>query len=605
MRTTFEAEGEVRGTDLLAALVALWREGANGTLQFSRSGATAGFELGAGEIVGTSSSDPRFETAAILLRAGKLDEATLERLKASEDSDRAQSALQAGVLTRREWRWGEKIRAVEILSDLLTWLDGEYWLFRTGGSEAGEFRLSIPRLVLELFLRSRDRGLVLHHLGGVDVPLVRAGHFDAEFATFGLTPDAESVVRLIDGRSTVAEISSEAPAEAFAVEKLLAALVTLGLVHPEFAASEPAPRPPARPAPDEEDEERETREEEPEENESEDAQDPVRAGEPQTQERTSSGDGGEEVAEELRAGSEASEARLESEAEEIPAPAELGSEGLDLAELERGAVSASAFESPAAGDFDPTEVGMDADRAMPGDLMETNSRDSNGGSVLDRPLDMTTGVGNAERPRQGAGASWLWLLVALAAAVGALLYWRSRGPAAPEPASPPVATATPTAAPDLTPVPLAAMAPTAPPGPVPTRPPAASSTRPPRAAALTARPTATAAATAPSKTEPAPQSRAKWLERAARDRRKADADRRARFTIQLELACELESLTDAWKHDRPAGTMWVLTTPFHGRTCFRVQWGRYLTREAARRALSGAPAFFSTPRNRPIVVPVR
>ncbi len=155
MRTAFEAEGEIRGTDLLAALVALWRESANGTLQFSRSGATSGFELAAGEIVGTSSSDPRFETAAILLRAGKLDEATLERLKAVEGTDRAQSALQAGVLTRREWRWGEKIRAVEILSDLLTWLDGEYWLFRTGAREAGEFRLSIPRLVLELFLRSR------------------------------------------------------------------------------------------------------------------------------------------------------------------------------------------------------------------------------------------------------------------------------------------------------------------------------------------------------------------------------------------------------------------------------------------------------------------
>ncbi len=52
MRTTFGPEGEIRGTDILAALVALWREGASGTLQFSRSGATSGFELAAGEIVG-------------------------------------------------------------------------------------------------------------------------------------------------------------------------------------------------------------------------------------------------------------------------------------------------------------------------------------------------------------------------------------------------------------------------------------------------------------------------------------------------------------------------------------------------------------------------
>ena len=77
------------------------------------------------------------------------------------------------------------------------------------------------------------------------------------------------------------------------------------------------------------------------------------------------------------------------------------------------------------------------------------------------------------------------------------------------------------------------------------------------------------------------------------------------ITIQLELACEIPSLVDAWKHDRPAGTMWVLTTPYNGQTCFRVLWGRYPTREAARRALSGVPRFFSTPRNHPVVTAIR
>ncbi|MET0620914.1 MAG: hypothetical protein ABW056_11590, partial [Thermoanaerobaculia bacterium] len=235
MRTEFGPEGDIRSTDILAGLVSLWRESASGTLQFSRSGATCAFDLAAGEIVATSASDARFDTAQILVRAGKLDSTTLERLTAGSGSDRAQTALQAGVLTKREWRWGEKIRAVEILSDLLTWIEGDYSLFRSSPREAGEFRLTIPRLVLELFLRSRDRGLVLHHLGGADVPLVRDARFDEEFATFGLTDDAESVVRLIDGESTAADISAGAPAEAFAVEKLLAALVTLGLVHPAYA----------------------------------------------------------------------------------------------------------------------------------------------------------------------------------------------------------------------------------------------------------------------------------------------------------------------------------------------------------------------------------
>src|SRR5262249_52076992 len=142
------------------------------------------------------------------------------------------------------------------------------------------------------FLRSRDRSLVVKHLGGADVPLARAPRFDAEFATFGLTADAESVVRLIDGRASAEEIAREAPAEAFAVEKLLAALVTLGLVHPEFAgeasssaaraalaalpapeAEPPSAEPSAEPAIDEraaameEEEEQEEEEEEEEEEE--------------------------------------------------------------------------------------------------------------------------------------------------------------------------------------------------------------------------------------------------------------------------------------------------------------------------------------------------
>jgi hypothetical protein len=51
--------------------------------------------------------------------------------------------------------------------------------------------------------------------------------------------------------------------------------------------------------------------------------------------------------------------------------------------------------------------------------------------------------------------------------------------------------------------------------------------------------------------------------------------------------------------------MWVVTTSFRGKNCFRVLWGRYSTREAAERALPGAPAFFSTQRNRPMAVPIR
>lgn len=651
MRTTFAEEGDLRATDVLAALVALWREGATGALHFSRSGATAGFHLSAGEVTAVSSSDSRFETASILLRAGKLDAATLERLTTPEGGDRAFSALQAGILTKREWRWGEKIRAVEVLSDLLTWLEGDYVFDRGAHAEAGEFRLTVPRLVLELFLRSRDRGLVLHHLGGADVPLARAPHFDAEFAAFGLTADAEAVVRLIDGRSTAAQIASEGPAEPFAVEKLLAALVTLGLVHPEFVGADAdlsgAADTGAAPA----------------------ALGDAGLGGDEP------GDGDAEAPENEFAETESVEDHVEEEEEayaELDIADAPGSTGPEepAAEAERGVGEAEPEESAvgeseiSAGYGADDELSIAAERLRPGlgelespldratyDRPEAGSADE-GGALSETgegdfgtpepprahpaPLDLGTGVGARDRPRPRSAGPLLALLVILAVGVAGVILLRGRGTGgsraavplptptavsgptgeaavlsaeaspiptsrlaagAPERSTPTLAAPARSAAKAKAPVPTPAPSRPATPKPAPTRPPSKPPTPVPARAA--AAPAAPAAGEAPGGTRQA------WLDRAARDRQRATADRRAHFTVQVELACEIATLVDAWKYDRPAGTLWVLTTPFNGKTCFRVLWGRYPTKEATRRALSGVPPFFSSAHNRPVVTAIR
>ena len=70
----------------------------------------------------------------------------------------------------------------------------------------------------------------------------------------------------------------------------------------------------------------------------------------------------------------------------------------------------------------------------------------------------------------------------------------------------------------------------------------------------------------------------------SRDRKRLEAEKKTRYAIQLELACETPSLAEAWKHDRPAGSMWLLSTQHAGRECFKVLWGRYPTLEAAKKA---------------------
>jgi hypothetical protein len=581
MKNVFEGEGDLRAVDPLAALVSCWRERSSGELRFERGASESGFDLDQGEVVGVLSTDPRFETAAILVRAGKLGADAVESLT-PQGGDPALLALQTGLLTRREWKWGEKIRAIEVLSDVLSWEDGRYRFESQARPKGGEFRLAVPRLLLELFLRSRDQNLIDHQLGPPDQRLVRGERFDAEFASFGLTADAESVVHLIDGRSTAAEIAQKAPAEDFAVRKLLAALVTLGLVHP-------VPVAPARAF--ERSEVRET--------ESTDAPEPFHA-EPDRPEP----DVPEPRPEETMA--------IEVPSLEIPAEREAPFE-TDLPE--------TAAEESAPADL----VELPGAEASPLDRFEPQRREPAPWEEPPAPAEPERWEGEAgfpgpieppepapEERRFGGGLAWV--LGLLAAAVVGIVIWRSRTPA-PAPA-PTAAAVRPSAVPAVTfPPPVTAArletsrpaaAPTAAPA-APTAPVAAAVRPTPASRMAAVRPTALAASrptpAAARPAEPVSESRAEWVKRAERDRKKLETDRRAHYAVQLELVCEVDSLAEAWKHDKNQ-TMWLLTTNHAGRDCFRVLWGRYPTLEAAKKGKSAIPAYFVTARNRPAVVSV-
>lgn len=592
MRSAFEGSGDLRSVDLLSALVALWRQSASGSLRFSRSGATAGFDLNAGELVAARSSQPQFDTAAILVRSNKLDQAALDRLPESETGDRAFAAMQAGLINLREWRWGQKMRAVEILSDLLDWLEGDY-VFEAGARPVpSDWTLPIPRLVLELFLRSRDRTLIEHHLGPSDLPLVRAEDFDREFETFGLTSHAGSVVRLIDGQASAEEIAETAPADEFAVLKLLAALTTLGLVHPVEAT--PLER-------------------------EEEAPVPAEAGKTAAAEAISL----------ARPEPAVAPSREAPEAPEPP-PAEPEPEALALAP-----------EEPAP----PFERGAGEPASVPSDLIpvafEPPIQPESGGEELESSPGEAPEITLAAEGNRSTGVLLGSLLAVLVLAVLGLLIVRSREHTRERPPVPPLqATAqeNPVFPPPETAVPLAAQkrsrarsTPATPPAAAlatrtATRSPAATSTRPAPTSSPAQIPTSPAPAKSstrlPTRLEPtrppAPRptplppssaagalSRDDWLRRSEQNRKSLSKQTGVRYAIQLELACELPTLEKAWNWDKPPGTMWVLSTSHRGRTCFRVLWGRFRSLEEAKAAKARVPAFFTDGGNRPVVVSVR
>ncbi len=289
---------------------------------------------------------------------------------------------------------------------------------------------------------------------------------------------------------------------------------------------------------------------------------------------------------------------------------------------------------------EPDEPEIDLPLAAPGEPAEPEPAIITWEAAPPEPMDQRLDVAGGEiepSPRRSVPGA-VWVLLLLAVAVGGLLYWRAResggAPPAPGDATSPPATSdvAPTALPEsaspigipspfasVSPIAIATASPTAtaspvPPTPSPSPPPVPSATAvpptpEPPTPLPTPRPRPTRGAVLPEPTS-APtralsgRTHAEWLARAERDRLLLQQQPNSPFTIQLELVCELPSLTEAWRFDR-GGEMWLAPVEHEGRPCFRVFWGHYPDLESARRAKSTVPRFFFTPTNHPVVVSTR
>lgn len=551
MRKFFDPKGEISSLDLFAALCDVGREGKSATVHFSRGLEAISLHFRDGVLSGLEAPEA-LSPGTILVRSGKIQRATFDGLIVPEGEDRFAVAVTSGVVSRKEAFWGRKIAAIEALSRLLTWSDGEYEYDETPpAEEAGGFRLPIDKWILELFLRSNDRPLVMHQLGPTDLPLVKADYFASAFAALGLTADADAVAGSIDGKRTIEQIVRRAPAEEFAVLKLLAALVTLGLVRPALEDPFPSVSNPALELP---------------------------AEAPETSEEFPEPD--LEPVESLSA------------IEETPAPQ----------------VPPETFVEEV---FDPSEP--PAPIALPEEavpvledvvsvpLFALTAPESSEGEAFTRESPAEDDSSNSPAPPRSrvAGAATLVAVLLLAAAGG--FYWKTRSGRSG--VSSPQSQAT-----------VTSVAEKHQPPPVPTRTvpqsPRSSALRevepnkapsePKKAPPPRALPPARREERQPAR--PAARTAAPWKSRLAEGQREFERPGIYRYAVQLELACEESTVEKALARDSPSQKIWVAPKEFRGRSCYRVLWGRFKTIEAARAAREQVPAFFTQGNNRPAVV---
>lgn len=666
MTEAFPVSGNIEPASFPHLLVDLHRHGATGSLKVTGASHPKALYFRNGRILFGSSNDPRDQLGAILIESGRMTRQQLDEVnsKVGPGNPLAKVLTDGGFVNQRELGDAARVKVERILADVLSWDSGSFE-FEDGVLPKGavDLKLSTEKLLLAAVQRIPDRSFALRH---VDLDTVLEPTPDAQAGTSEIRAEVWPLLERLDGRRTLKDAISLTRSDEFEGAKTACALLFLGVVRPRTAEPEldlaqeaqsgfgvgdedppsytmPLRAPeatgfamaePQRPEP-----EPPLFAFEPEAPAVSAAPAPTFAFEP------------EPPREDPALTDEAPRAAADTvmfpafvEAEPVPEPHDEAEEPMvvadaphDLSPDEPTFIMAPPAAAEFAMEAEPEASAADGYAAAPprpdtpGGARGASRPSQEDLAALDALLN-PSGSGRSERPvekpaqdkwepqfrasptpaprrpparvapRQARGGSRLPIVLAglagILLATVAAWYFLLRAPAAPQPiaaATPrPAATAPLTTMPVLQPTPPAPAAPST----------AAADTAPPVAKA----PAPNAATAATAIPAPAGDPRALLaggsLPEAARSFAASLAPAaRSRFSLQLLTACSPETVQKAVGAAASA-ELFILPVALQGRSCYRVCWGLYDSRQAAEAGASTVPAYFRQGGARPRLSPL-
>lgn len=604
-------EGEIGEIRLVERLVELWREQFTGAIRFESDGIIKIVYFKGGDILSASTNDRSDSIDEILMKAGKVSREHVKQAlaKRKENETLGDALLNLGFITRKELTWARRVQVVGVIRSIAAWTTGSFTIVADYLPKRDEGTLfPLPQVLVELIVTEQDRQQFERSMEGGTAVFAKQPDFDDVFRRLGLNEDAEAIATEVDGTQSAAEVATASGRDTFNVYKLLHAMATLGIVRrvekpkeePQFSLddfasagvadaadlwSDPQPEAPMFQL-DEAEAMRQPTIEVPIEPMSFDMEPEIEP-EPVAPVAASSAWDDEEPVVETPPVAESKmpawDARpLATAAVPIPAPIEPPAEaeeeqwGFDEAQIEtarRAAVPVASAASTAPPPIPP---------------------------VASRPAKPVA------RTKKGSrfGLIWVLLLLAILGAGGwyGWQWWQNRQTVEPAPV---VAAATPQP-PAAQPVETATMAPvtttvapvtTTTAAPVPTATVAPVTTAATETAAL---PVVTRKAPLEITTPPPATAGRERYDAMARD---FAANPSGNFTVQIQILCDPANLGKAMV----AGgqDVWFVPQTIGGRSCYRVFWGRFETREQARAGLGQVPAALKDPNAAVKAVPGR
>jgi len=623
--------GSLSQTSVLDLVVELYKGAVTGSLKLDRAPLQKAIFFRDGQILFAHSNDPKDQLASILVEEGKLgpDQMQVAQGRVSPGNPLAKVLTDLGYISQRELADSARIKVEKILTDLYTWNDGSYQFVTKSLKVAiADLGLSSEQLIYTSICRVQDRDWVLEQLGALDAVLAPGPQMERFVADAKPTEDALEILNQVDGVKTVQQVGALSSLGEFEVCKILAAALVLGGLTkagaPGLAAGEDAfdipVDAPAIPSPDVADE------------------NPFGGLETVGMDTSAPGfTEGESPSDTVFQA--ADNAPFDSPDTVFSQAADLSSPEPELAIPAAHEASVEDFASPEPEAPEPEtpelSFGEPADDAPPGfvigepEVDEEADQDEYDGYEDDEPALATRVAPRSKRQRGGGGGmpSIVKLAAVVALAAGAAyaaftFVWPmvGGGGTTSAPASTQQATPTPPADTSATPGgtdTAASAAGTAPPPknarPTPAPSSAAAANNAPPPAAVTSAPAETTPRPAPPpSTRPRPAAASTSTPPAARAggsgggrqllaggdlpgaasafRSELRATAVNQFTIAVGLYCSAENAGRVVRNAGSSEQIFVLPANVQGRSCYRIVWGTYDSKQTAENSIGSLPA---------------
>ena len=228
-------EGDIRDISVIETALELAHGGFTGAARFERDDVIKIVYLRDGSFLSASTNDRTDSLDEILLRGSMVSRDHIRQAlaKRKDGESLGDALLNLGFITRRELAKARRVQLVGILRSLTAWNEGTYQLVSDYVPKREEGTpFPVPQIIVELLVTSEDRAAAESAMQSGEIVLAPAPGGEGIFSALGLNEDAESVMALVDGERSAAEIAASSPLDAFSVYKLLHAFEVVGIVEP-------------------------------------------------------------------------------------------------------------------------------------------------------------------------------------------------------------------------------------------------------------------------------------------------------------------------------------------------------------------------------------